>query len=84
MEQMLIYVGKMAAVLCVKLVKQDITVELLLKNGANVNSDTKYEDSPLCIACFNGYDRIGELLHSNGAETNLCDKMETVFFLLPL
>lgn len=48
------------------------TVLLLLSNNACVNSFTKTGESPLNMACKNGYDSIVQLLLHHRADINLC------------
>eukprot|EP00105_Crassostrea_gigas_P038197 XP_019922345.1 PREDICTED: ankyrin-1-like [Crassostrea gigas] len=54
--------------------RREITVQLLLDNGAYINLCDKDGASPLYMACQNGYDRTVELLLDNGADINLCDE----------
>nr|XP_022300113.1 uncharacterized protein LOC111108482 isoform X2 [Crassostrea virginica] len=51
-------------------------VQLLLKNGAEVNLCNTKGFSPLHIACGNGNECIVKQLLNNGAQVNLCDKRE--------
>lgn len=46
-------------------------VELLLKNGAQVNKRDKYDMTVLMMAAFYGYVKIIELLLKNGADVDL-------------
>lgn len=45
-------------------------VQLLLNNGADINSSEKNSVSPLYIACYNRHDSTVKLLLSNGANDN--------------
>lgn len=47
---------------------------LLLKLGANPNKATTYnKNTPLIVACQNGYSKIAEVLIAYGADINLCN-----------
>lgn len=50
------------------------TVQLLLRNKAEINLCMKDTASPLFIACRNGYESIVQLLRRNGTKDDLCDK----------
>ncbi|XP_065924639.1 uncharacterized protein [Magallana gigas] len=54
--------------------RRDITVQLLLSNGADINLCKEGGASPLYIACKNGHDSTVQLLLSNGADINLCEE----------
>eukprot|EP00105_Crassostrea_gigas_P032335 XP_011455301.2 PREDICTED: uncharacterized protein LOC105347792 [Crassostrea gigas] len=49
------------------------TVQILLDNGADINSRTEDGRSPLYIACQNGHDSTVKLLLRNGADINSCN-----------
>eukprot|EP00105_Crassostrea_gigas_P034381 XP_019918529.1 PREDICTED: uncharacterized protein LOC105317689 [Crassostrea gigas] len=51
----------------------DITVELLVTHGADINLGDTFDGSPLHIASREGNDHIVELLLSKGADINSCD-----------
>lgn len=51
----------------------DITVQLLLRNGADINWCKNDGSSSLDIACRNGHSSTVQLLLDNGAKINLCD-----------
>lgn len=53
---------------------QTSTVQLLLKNDADVNLCDGEGNSPLYVACVTGYDEIVQLLLENGANVNLCNE----------
>ena len=46
-------------------------VELLLNRGADINAINNIKETPLFIACKNGYKNIVELLLNRGADTNI-------------
>lgn len=48
-------------------------VDLLLKNGANVNIGDYYGRSPIYMAARNGNKNIVQMLISKGADVNLAD-----------
>eukprot|EP00833_Pecoramyces_ruminatium_P013063 jgi/Orpsp1_1/1187095/evm.model.d7180000055344.1 len=52
---------------------QDI-VEILIKYGANVDTEDKKGDTPLIIACKNNYNNIVKILIKNGANINKINK----------
>jgi len=47
--------------------------ELLINNGADLNSTNKYGRTPLYIASFEGYEKIVKLLISKGIDINIID-----------
>ncbi|XP_052710712.1 uncharacterized protein LOC128185077 [Crassostrea angulata] len=51
--------------------QRDETVQLLLRNGADINLCMDHGDSPLLLACCYGYNSTVQLLLSNGADINL-------------
>lgn len=53
------------------------TIEILLRNGANINFCEETGKGALYIACQNGHDSTALLLLRNGADINLCDKNGT-------
>lgn len=53
--------------------KRNETVQLLLRNGANINLCDKDETSPLYVACQEGHYSTVQLLLSNGADINVRD-----------
>ncbi|XP_065938638.1 uncharacterized protein [Magallana gigas] len=54
--------------------RRNKTVQLLLRNGADINLCNKRGASPLYIGCQNGHDSTVQLLLKNGADINLCDE----------
>ncbi|XP_062580643.1 LOW QUALITY PROTEIN: ankyrin-1-like [Saccostrea cucullata] len=51
---------------------RDITVQLLLDNGADIKLCDNDGCSPLCIVCLKGHDSTVQLLLDNSADINLC------------
>ena len=45
--------------------------ELLLENGADINAQSKYENTPLHLAAQQGYPEVVEVLLKHGAKTDL-------------
>ena len=70
--------------------------QLLLISGANVNTSTTTNSTPMRVAAFNGHYQIMELLYSNGADINIpstlgqspllaaaiCNRDKAIMFLL--
>lgn len=54
--------------------RRDATVQLLLRNGANIDSFTDDGSTPLLIACKNGYNSTVQLLLDNKAKIELCQR----------
>jgi ankyrin repeat protein len=52
-------------------------VELLLREKININATTERGDTPLHVACLNGFEDIAKLLVEANADVNLADNHET-------
>lgn len=52
--------------------RRNKTVEILLNNGADINTSSTKTDCSLFLACQHGYDSTVQILLSKGAKINLC------------
>ena len=57
-------------------------IEILLKNGANVNARDKFKQTPLHLAILHGHSTIVEILLQNGANVNAKDRFKQTPLLL--
>ena len=51
-------------------------MNLLIKNGADINKADKYQSTPFYIACQNGHLEVVKLLLKNGADINKATKYQ--------